>query len=231
MSFERDAIRQRIEHVRRRIAEACTAAGREAQEVTLLAVSKTKPEAAVRAAYAAGQRDFGENYAQELRRKADALQAEASDLRWHFVGPLQRNKVRHVVGRAKLLHSITTAEQVAAIEQRAASLDVVQDVLLQLNLSGESTKAGITAEAAAELVRRCEQATHVRCVGLMTMPPPVADPRRNAPYFEQARRLRDELGGPQRLPHLSMGMTDDFEVAIEHGATIVRVGTAIFGGR
>lgn len=232
MSSDTDAaaIGDRLSAVRQGIADACARVGRDPAEVALVAVSKTKPVELIRAAYAAGQRDFGENYAQELRHKVETL-SDLSDIRWHFIGPLQRNKVKIVVGHATLLHSIERVDQIDAVEKRAATLDVVQQILLQVNLSGEQTKAGTTEQQTALLLRACEAAPHVRCVGLMTMPPLAEDPRQSATYFEQLRQLRDELGGPTILPHLSMGMTHDFAVAIAHGATLVRVGTAIFGAR
>jgi pyridoxal phosphate enzyme (YggS family) len=226
------AVAQQLRAVRERIERACRRSGRDPGDVTLVAVSKRKPADLIRRAYDAGQRDFGENYAQDLLAKAEAL-ADLDGIRWHFIGPLQRNKVKLVIGRAALLHSIDSTSQIEALQRRVARdlPDLRQELLIQLNLSAEATKAGIDHQQFLSLLRACEAAQNLRCVGLMTMPPAVDDPTANAPYFAALARLRDELAPRYPLPHLSMGMTQDFEVAIAHGATILRVGTAIFGER
>lgn len=220
--------------VHQRIAQACSAAGRDPSEVTLVCVSKTVSEAAIRAAHQAGARVFGENYGQDLRDKARQLQ-ELEGIAWHFIGPLQRNKVRYVVGTASLIHSVHSIDLLAAIEERAARQGLTQELLVQLNLSQETSKSGIQEQELERVLDAVADCTHCRCTGLMTMPPFFDDPRRARPYFERLAALRRRCSTEKRsqvdLRHLSMGMTGDFEVAIEEGATLVRIGTAIFGSR
>jgi pyridoxal phosphate enzyme (YggS family) len=208
--------------VKARVDAACRAAGRDPGEVTIIAVSKMHPASAVREAAAAGATDFGENYAQELAGK----RAECGDVRWHFIGRLQRNKAKLVAGQVALVHAVDTVELAAELGKRAGG---VQPVLLAVNVAGEETKGGVTAAAAPEVARAIAATAGVRLDGLMTMPPPGEDPR---PHFGALRALRDRLAGELGpLPVLSMGMSGDFEVAIACGATHVRIGTAIFGTR
>ncbi len=210
--------------VRARVEAACERAGRAPAEVTIIAVSKTHPAAAVREAAAAGATEFGENYAQELAEKRDAC----GEVRWHFIGRLQRNKAKLVAGKVALVHAVETVELAEELAKRAQG--VVQPVLLAVNLAQEATKGGVTAEQAPVLARAIAGVSGIRLDGLMTMPPPDLDPR---PRFEALRalaeRLRQDLGAP--LPVLSMGMSSDFAIAIACGATHVRIGTAIFGVR
>ena len=212
-----------------RVAAACERAGRPAGEVTVVAVSKTHPAAAVREALAAGAADFGENYAQELDGKAAEL--AGAPLRWHFIGRLQRNKARLVAGRVALIHAVDSAELAGEIARRAGG--AVQPILLAVNLGGEASKGGVTAEAAPAVAAALAGLAGVSLDGLMTMPPPADDPEASRPHFVGLRALRDrladQLGRP--LPVLSMGMSHDFEVAIACGATHLRIGTAIFGSR
>lgn len=221
-------IAERLAAVRARIAEATTRAGRPEGSVRLLAVSKTKSEALIREAYAAGQRDFGENYAQELATKAMAL-ADLKDLRWHMIGPLQRNKAKLVVPVAKIVHTVDRPELAEELSKRAAGTGKTPQVLLEVNVAGEASKAGCTPEGAVGLAALVRQLPHLDLVGLMTIPPDTDDRELARPFFRRLRELRDALGGG--LAELSMGMSHDFEIAIEEGATIVRVGTAIFGAR
>jgi pyridoxal phosphate enzyme (YggS family) len=215
-------IAERLATVRAELAEACRAAGRDPASVRLVAVSKTMPASACAEALAAGQRDLGENYAQELRDKArDPLLSGAV---WHFIGPLQRNKVKYVVGTAALVHSVDSAAILDEIAARAAKLGVVQRVLLQVNVGREPQKAGVPPEELAALVEAARAKSAVRLEGLMCIPPAEGDPR---PHFELLARLAKE----HALPELSMGMTADFPTAIACGATLIRVGTAIFGAR
>jgi pyridoxal phosphate enzyme (YggS family) len=208
--------------VRERVAAACRAAGRDPAEVTIVAVSKTHPAAAVREAAAAGATDFGENYAQELAAK----RPECPDVRWHFIGRLQRNKAKLVAGHVALVHAVDSVELAVELGKRAGA---VQPVLLAVNVAGEDSKGGVTAAAAPELARAIAKTANIRLDGLMTMPPPDEDPR---PHFDALRGLRDRLAGELGpLPVLSMGMSGDFEAAIACGATHVRIGTAIFGVR
>ena len=229
-----DIVAPRLEQVRARIEDACRRSGRKPEEVTLVAVSKKKPAEAIRAAYELGCRHFGENYAQELRDKAQAL-TDLDQLRWHFVGALQRNKVKYVVGRCALLHAIDSESVLREIDKRASRLGVIQEVLCEVKLSSEATKAGLAPEALPSFLEHFAATPHVRCVGLMTMPPFEAQGEAARPYFRRLRELFGQVasgGFPGvAMQHLSMGMTSDFEVAIEEGATIVRIGTAIFGPR
>jgi PLP dependent protein len=226
-----------------RVAAACERAGRAPAEVTIVAVSKTHPAAAVRAAAAAGARDFGENYAQELAAKREECGGPGGgdggpgggdgpgDLRWHFIGRLQRNKAKLVAGKVALVHAVDSIELAEDIARRAHS--VVQPILISVNVAGEATKGGVPPEAAGALAASIARLPGVRLDGLMTMPPPSDDPEASRTSFRALRalrdRLQDALGAP--LPALSMGMSGDYEVAIACGATHVRIGTAIFGAR
>ena len=211
--------------VRARVEAACDRAGRPRGEVTIIAVSKLHPASAVREAAAAGATDFGENYAQELAAK----RGDCGDVRWHYIGRLQRNKAKLVAGQVALVHAVDTVELATELGKRAPTL---QPILLAVNLGGEQTKSGIDERNAVDIGRAISTIANVRLDGLMTMPPPADDPEASRPYFERLRALRDVLAdtlGP--LPVLSMGMSGDFEVAIACGATHVRIGTAIFGAR
>lgn len=216
-----------LAEVRARIAAACARAGRSPEEVELVAVSKRHGVEAIRAAYALGQREFGENYVQELVHKARALR-DLPDLRLHLIGHLQRNKVKDML-REPSLHSIDSVDSprlAEAIEERATASGRRIEVMVQVNLAGESQKSGVGESEVAALVARIRGMAALELTGLMLIPPNVEAEKRR-PYF---RRLR-ELGHALSLPELSMGMTDDLEQAIEEGATQVRVGTAIFGER
>jgi len=220
-------IAERWATIRARVDAACERAGRPPGDVTIVAVSKTHPAEAIRAAAAAGATDFGENYAQELAAK----RAECGDVRWHFIGRLQRNKAKLVAGQVVLVHAVDTVELAEELAKRASG--VLQPILISVNVGGEVTKGGVTEATAAEVARAISAVQGVRLDGLMTMPPPGDDPAASRPAFEALRalrdRLRDDLG--LALPILSMGMSGDFEVAIACGATHVRIGTAIFGTR
>jgi pyridoxal phosphate enzyme (YggS family) len=213
--------------VRARVDEACVRAARDPKTVTIVAVSKTHPTSSVREAAAAGATDFGENYAQELVSK----RAELPDLRWHFIGRLQRNKAKLVAGQVALVHAVDTVELAQELAKRAAG--VTQPILLSVNVGGEETKGGVATAAAITLARDLAAVPGIRLDGLMTMPPPSDDPEASRPAFEALRVLRDQIQDAlgQPLPVLSMGMSGDFEVAIACGATHVRIGTAIFGAR
>jgi len=229
-------IAERWQGVQARVAAACERAARPATDVAIVAVSKTHPVDAIREAVVAGAIDFGENYAQELASKMTELAsangpAPSSAIRWHFIGRLQRNKAKLVAGRVGLVHAVDGVELAEEIGKRAGA--AVQSILLAVNLGGEATKGGVTAETAPALARLLAGVGGISLDGLMTMPPPVDDPEASRPHFVALRelrdRLRDDLGRP--LPVLSMGMSHDFEVAIACGATHVRIGTAIFGSR
>lgn len=225
-------LEQRLESVLARIRAAEKAHGRAPGSVSLVCVSKTHPEGAVREAYALGQRDFGESYAQELAEKAEALR-DLPDLRWHFIGHLQRNKAKLVARVAYAVHSIDGGALARELGKRAAAAGFGTErprmrAFAEVN-SGEAQKHGAAPEELAELLVAIEAEPALELVGLMTVPPHGEAPTREA--FTALARLRDAHGGAARLPELSMGMTDDLEIAIELGATIVRIGTAIFGPR
>ncbi len=226
----------RLRDVREAIARACKRAAREPAAVTLVCATKTVPAERIREAFTAGARDFGENYAQELRDKAEALAGLGPELRWHFIGALQRNKVKYAVGRAVLIHSVDSRELLAELDRRAERAGIErQELLLELNLAGEESKSGASEAELPGLLDACAALPRLRCVGLMTMPPFFDEPDRARPHFARLRELRDREQARGRpgleLRHLSMGMSGDFEAAIEEGATLVRVGTAIFGAR
>lgn len=219
-----------LNEVQKRIGSAETAAGLESGSVTLLAVSKKKPAEMVREAYDAGQRAFGENYAQEFRDKAEEL----SDLKieWHFIGHLQRNKVKYVVPYVSCIHSINSLKLAEEINKRAPR---VIDCFIEVDIAGESTKTGLDQTELESLVKAIAGMPNLNLKGLMTMPPYDIEPETARPYFIKLRETLNELNEkkiyPEELTELSMGMTGDLEVAIEEGSTIVRVGTAIFGER
>ncbi|WP_437952488.1 YggS family pyridoxal phosphate-dependent enzyme [Sorangium sp. So ce296] len=230
ISEDLENIAPRLEEVRRRIASATARAGRAPGEVRLIAVSKGKPAEAIRAAYAAGQRDFGENYAQELVEKAEAL-ADLDGIVWHAIGQLQRNKAKVVARVAQVVHSVDRDELAVELDRRAAALGRTLDVLLEVNVGGEASKGGCAPGDLAPLVAAVARCAHLRPIGLMTIAPFLEDPADVLPFFAQLRALRDAHGGHEVLPELSMGMSHDFEAAVAEGATLVRVGTAIFGAR
>jgi pyridoxal phosphate enzyme (YggS family) len=223
-------IAQNLAEVRAAIAAAAHRADRDPAAVRLVAVSKTVDLERIRAAIAAGQDLFGENYLQEAKAKIDALGRQVS---WHLVGHLQTNKAKGAVALFDLLHAVDRGKLARALEAAAARLGKIQDVLIQVNQGGEETKFGVAPEAAPDLLQEVTRLPHLRVLGLMTMPPWFSDPEEVRPYFRALQELRDRLrdlsGLP--LPELSMGMSGDYVVAVEEGATLVRVGTAIFGRR
>ncbi len=226
-----DDLAARLAAVNARIARAVEGAGRPPGSVRLLAVTKTKPPAAVRAAYAAGQRDFGENYVQELVDKAAAL-ADLDGIRWHMIGHLQRNKVRHVVKLVSAVHTVDSVRLAEELGKRASDAGRSPlTTLVEVNVGGEAQKGGCSPEELGSVLAAVERAPGLALSGLMTVPPHTDDPAGARPFFDRLVALRDAHGGAARLPELSMGMTHDLEHAIFAGATWVRVGTAIFGER
>jgi hypothetical protein len=217
--------------VQARIAAAAVAAGRSPADVQLLAVSKLQPPEALRAAHAAGHRDFGENYAQELRDKAEAL-ADLAGLKLHAIGALQTNKARYVAKHAASFHALDRLELAQELSRRCAALGRVLPCHVEVAIAGEAQKAGLAPEAVGGFLEACAGLPGIAVVGLMCIPPAADDPALTRPHFERLRALRDALQ-PQHpaLVGLSMGMSHDFELAIACGATSVRVGTAIFGAR
>ena len=223
-------IEQNLERVRQKIAEAAQKAHRSQGDVQLIAISKTHPAESVRAAHQAGQTVFGESRVQEARAKIPEL---PSTLRWHFVGHLQKNKIRHALPLFELFHSVDSLALAEDINRIAEETGTHPRVLLEINVSGEGSKFGFSPEKLREAMEAMLALPRVTIEGLMTIPPLVPEAEMSRPYFAELRNLRDQLEQEfaMRLAELSMGMTNDFPIAIEEGATMVRVGTAIFGER
>lgn len=226
------SIADNLRDIHERIRAAAERAGRDPGSVKLVAVSKTQPAEAVAAALEAGQIIFGENYVQEFTDKAHRL---PGNIRWHFIGSLQTNKVKYLAGITSLIHSVDRISLAQEINRQWEKSDGVCDILLQVNISGEETKSGTTTSGVIELARQTATLPHLRIRGLMTMPPFFDEPELARPYFRELKRLAGVITAENipcvSMEELSMGMSGDFEVAIEEGATLVRVGTAIFGER
>jgi pyridoxal phosphate enzyme (YggS family) len=221
---------ERLHEVRQRIAAAAVRSGRKPDEVDLLAVSKTFPPGLIAEAAQAGQRLFGESRAQECLEKIPALSPQ---LRWHFIGHLQSNKVRKVLPLCEAFHSIDSTALALDFERIAAEEGCHPQIFLQVNVAGDGRKFGFTADSVRREIGPLLELKRVGVVGLMTIPPAAEDPEQSRPHFAALRELRDKLAAETgvALPGLSMGMSGDYEVAIDEGATIVRVGSVIFGGR
>lgn len=225
-----DSVAERVRIVRQRIEAAARRAGRDPGAVRLLAVSKTQPVEAIAAAIAAGVREFGENRAQEFRAKVPLV---GQDVTWHFIGRLQTNKVKYVIPGAALIHSLDRLALAAELERRAEQAGVEVNALVEVNTSGEASKGGVSPAELPGFVSALTEFGRIRVRGLMTIAAP-GDPLAARASFRRLRELRDalrEAPGGAELTELSMGMSDDFEIAVEEGATIVRIGTAIFGPR
>jgi PLP dependent protein len=226
-------IAENLQNLRKRIIEVCQRCGRSAEDIQLLAVSKTFSATAIHEAIAAGQKDFGENYVQELREKREVF--SDSDVRWHFIGHLQSNKVKYLAEYVHLIHSVDNVELGIEIDKRAAKVGRIQDVLVEVHTTDEATKYGVAPEQTIALIKDLALLPNVRVRGLMTMGPFADDPNQSRSSFRQVGELKQQIEreGIERvaMEQLSMGMTHDFEVAIEEGTTIVRIGTAIFGTR
>ncbi|MBN1656488.1 MAG: YggS family pyridoxal phosphate-dependent enzyme [Deltaproteobacteria bacterium] len=228
MNDEIDAseVAQRLAEVRERIERACEKAGRSAQSVRLLAVAKGHPHTAIRAAYAAGQREFGENYMQELAAKSSQLE-DLADIRWRFIGHLQQNKAKEAARIGCAVDALDSVRVAQTLGHRAQVLGRRLDVMIQVNVAGEPQKAGCALEELPGLVETVRSTPALNLQGLMVIPPAVDDAELNRPWFRTLRQLATRYA----LGELSMGMSDDVEVAVEEGTTMVRVGTAIFGER
>ena len=223
------SIAQNIAEIQENIRKAAIRSGRDPGEITLIAVTKTHPVEAMQEAIDAGIPDIGENKAQEVVRKHPLLEREA---RWHFIGHLQKNKVKYVIGRTALIHSVESMSLAREISRRAKKEGIVMPVLVEVNVSGEESKFGLSPDQVEVFLEEAGQLMGIRVDGLMTMAPDSEDPETARPVFRQLRQLRDELRSRgYRLDILSMGMTNDYTVAVEEGSTHVRVGTAIFGHR
>jgi PLP dependent protein len=226
-------LKSNINNVIDRIREAAARAGRDPDEIRLVAVSKRVEAGKVLEALNSGIDTFGENYAQELRDKLKVV-ADSSDssVYWHFIGRLQKNKVKYIVGNVELIHSLDSLSIAKEIDKKAQSMGIQVAVLIEVDTGGEETKGGVGSEALEGFLAELSKLKSIELKGFMTMPPYFDDPERARPYFGELRELRDRFKSEYPgLRELSMGMSGDFEVAIQEGATIVRVGTSIFGPR
>jgi len=226
-------IKENLAIVEEKILAACERAGRGRDEVVLVNVSKTKPIDLLQEGYEAGMRIFGENKVQEIRDKYVGFTPEG--IQWHMIGHLQRNKVKYIVDKVDLIHSVDSYRLAEAIQKEAVKVDVTVNVLIQVNMAGEASKFGLTKEEVMTLVKEVSALDRVKIQGLMTIAPFVSDPEDNRLVFRRMRELLIDIKG-QNLDNvsmcvLSMGMSGDYEVAIEEGATMIRIGTALFGAR
>ena len=225
-------ITENLEQVKKNIRDACLAAGRDPGEVTLIAVSKTKPTELLQEAYDAGARDFGENKVQEIMDKYPQLPA---DIRWHMIGHLQRNKVKYIVDKAAMIHSVDSFRLAQTIEQKAAKHEVQVPILLEVNVAEEESKFGLKMDEVLPLIERIAEFPHIKVCGLMTIAPFVENAEENRMFFRQLKKLSVDIEAKNinnvSMSVLSMGMTGDYQVAVQEGATMVRVGTGIFGER
>jgi len=247
-------IKDNLEIIEQRIAEACIRAGRSRQDVTLIAVSKTKPNEMLQEAYELGIRNFGENKVQELVAKYDALNEGFKEkVDWHMIGHLQRNKVKYIIDKVTLIHSVDSFRLAEQIEKEAARKNTIADILIEVNIAQEDTKFGVSADDVLPLMLEICTFPHIRIRGLMTIAPYVENPEKNRDYFKKMRQLYVDIKTKNidniynksiledtalnwnkildKFDILSMGMTGDYEVAIEEGSTMVRIGTGIFGER
>ena len=225
-------ISENLDLIEKRICAACERAGRDRSSVTLICVTKTKPLEMLQEAYDKGQRDFGENKVQEICRKKPELE---QDIRWHMIGHLQRNKVRQLMGQTVMIHSVDSLRLAETISAEAEKAGLIMPILIEVNAAQEESKFGVSIGETEELVRKISPLKGVRIEGLMTIAPYTDDPETNRGYFARLRELAVDIGQKcidnVSMGVLSMGMTGDFEVAIEEGATHIRVGTGIFGER
>lgn len=225
-------VRENLEQVEKALVKACAAAGRTRGDVTLVAVSKTKPVELLQEAYEAGVRDFGENKVQELMDKIPRL---PSDIRWHMIGHLQRNKVKYIVGKVALIHSVDSLRLAEEISHEAVRQGIQTDILIEVNVAEEESKYGVSVQDAAALTAQIAQLPGIRVQGLMTIAPFTENEEENRQYFKKLKQLSVDIAGKNidnvNMNVLSMGMTGDYKVAAEEGATCVRVGTGIFGER
>lgn len=223
---------ENLKEVEAKIEAACKRAGRDRSEVTLIAVSKTKPVEMLEEAYGTGIREFGENKVQEMMDKYEVM---PKDIHWHMIGHLQRNKVKYLVGKAALIHSVDSLRLAEEISAQSVKHEVTTDILIEVNIAGEETKFGTDREEAIALVEAAAKLPNIHICGLMTIAPFVENSEDNRKYFQQIRQLSVDIKEKNidnvDMRILSMGMTGDYEVAIEEGATMVRVGTGIFGAR
>ena len=215
-----------------KVHASCNAANRNIDDVTLIAVSKTKPSSDIKTLYDAGVRDFGENKVQELTTKYEEL---PKDIRWHLIGHLQTNKVKYIVDKVHLIHSVDSVKLAKEIEKEAAKKDIIVNILVQVNVANEDTKFGLDNNEVLQIIEEISVLPHIKIKGLMTIAPFVDDGEENRKYFNQLKQLSVDIKAKNIdnvcMDMLSMGMSGDYETAIEEGATLVRVGTSIFGVR
>lgn len=225
-------LQENLAEVEANIVAACERAGRSREEVTLIAVSKTKPVSMLQEVYDMGIRNFGENKVQEM---CDKIEVFPHDIKWHMIGHLQTNKVKYIVGKTALIHSVDSLKLAEEIQKQAVKKDVYVPILVEVNIAGEESKFGISKEETMELVRQISSLDHLQIKGLMTIAPFVENAEDNRLYFRGIRQLSVDIANQNidnvSMDILSMGMTGDYAVAIEEGATMVRVGTGIFGAR
>ncbi|MEI3266509.1 MAG: YggS family pyridoxal phosphate-dependent enzyme [Frisingicoccus sp.] len=225
-------IKENVAEVEARIQAACKRAGRRREEVTLIAVSKTKPVSDIYEVIETGIKDYGENKVQEMCDKMEIIQ---EPLNWHMIGHLQRNKVKYIVDKAKLIHSVDSLRLAQQISQEAIKKEVEVDILIEVNVAEEASKFGLSTEEVIQMIEAIAKLPAVHIKGLMTVAPFTDNPEDNRPYFRNLKQLAVDIDGKNidnvTMSVLSMGMTGDYEVAIEEGATMVRVGTGIFGAR
>lgn len=225
-------IEENIKQVEDNIAKACERANRDRSEVTLICVSKTKPASMVEEAYKTGQRNFGENKVQEINDKYPIL---PDDIKWHLIGHLQRNKVKYIINKVHLIHSVDSIRLAEQIQHEAEKADKVMNILVQVNVANEDTKFGLQVSETEDVVREIAKMPNVHICGLMTIAPFTDDPETNRVFFRKLKQLSVDIKTKNidnvSMDCLSMGMTGDYQVAIEEGATLVRVGTGIFGER
>ena len=225
-------VTESLKEVEKKVEEACKRAGRERSEVTLIAVSKTKPVEMLQEVYDTGVRDFGENKVQEMMDKYEVM---PKDIHWHMIGHLQRNKVKQVVGRVKRIHSVDSIRLAKQIQLESEKRNITSDILIEVNMAKEESKYGFMPEEVEEAIREISTYPNVKIHGLMTIAPNVSNPEENRVHFRNLHKLLVDINGKNidniNMNELSMGMTGDYEVAIEEGATYVRVGTGIFGNR
>lgn len=223
---------ENLQQVNANIEKACAAVGRVPSEVTLVAVSKTKPVSMLQEAYDAGARVFGENKVQEIMDKYDQL---PSDIQWHMIGHLQRNKVKYIIDKVAMIHSVDSLRLAQTIEQEAAKKDLVMPILLEVNVAEEDTKFGLKVEEVLPLLEQISSFSHIQVKGLMTIAPFVENPEENREVFRTLKKLSVDISAKNinnvTMSVLSMGMTGDYQVAVQEGSTMVRVGTGIFGER
>lgn len=225
-------VTQQFHEIEKRVLDACMRSGRRPEDVTLIAVSKTKPVKMLTQAYEAGARDFGENKVQEILEKEPQL---PGNIRWHMIGHLQTNKVRQIVGRTCLIHSVDSVKLAQEIQKESVKKNLITDVLLEVNVAEEESKFGFRLEETEDALKQISQLSNVRVCGLMTIAPFVSNAEENRQVFRKLNEFYVDMKSKNidnvNMNVLSMGMTGDFEVAIEEGATMVRVGTGIFGAR